>query len=99
MCFLLIYSKPYNHSKYRILNSKSIGRFFLTQFSSRVTRKREKERKMHMRNLMSNILSEKRKIFYIRVLRNVFPKILIVWKFPDHLIVFGENGENMHIGI
>ena len=72
-CFLLIYSKPYNHSKTRILNSKSIGRFFLTQFSSHVTRKRENERSMHMRNVISNIRSEKTKIFHVRVSRIVSP--------------------------
>ena len=52
-----------------------------------------------MRNLMSDTQSEKTKIFLIRVMRNLFPKISIVWTFPDHLIVFGENEVQTDIGI
>ena len=93
------YNKSYDHSKFIIRISESIGRFFLARFPRHMTQKSKKERKTHMRNLMSDTQSEKTKIFLIRVMRNLFPKISIVWTFPDHLIVFGEKEVQTHIGI
>ena len=52
-----------------------------------------------MHDLISNNRSEKPKVFHIRVMRNLFSKIVIVWTFPDHLIVFGEKKEQKHIDI
>ena len=42
--FHMIYNKPYNHQKFQIMISESIGRFFLTRFPSHVTRKPKKEK-------------------------------------------------------
>ena len=46
---------------------------YFSQFLSHVTRKREKERSVHMRNVISNIRSEKTKSFHVRVLRILSP--------------------------
>ena len=40
-CFLLIYRKPYEGSKFKIRISKSIGRFCLTRCPGHVTRKQK----------------------------------------------------------
>ena len=78
-CILLIYSKPYEGSKFKIRISKSIGRFFLTRFPGHVTRKGVKGKNNGIYNLISNIQSEKTTIFHVRVLR--FPSVayLILW--------------------
>ena len=40
--FHMIYNKSYNHQKFKIMISESIGRFFLTRYSSHATRKQKK---------------------------------------------------------
>ena len=77
--FLLIYSKPYKGSKFKIRISESIGRFFLTRFPGHVTRKREKGKNIRMRSSNENMKSEKTKIFHVRVARYVFLAVLIIW--------------------
>ena len=78
-CFLLIYDKPYNRSKFRTIISKSIGRFPPTRFPGHVTRKWKKGRNNRMRNSISNTQSETMKIFHIRMSRFPFSVYLIIW--------------------
>ena len=77
--FHMIYNKSYDHLKFKIMISESIGRFFLTRLSSHVNRKRKRGKSNGICNSISNIPSEITKIFYVRILR--FPSVAysIIW--------------------
>ena len=77
--FHMIYNKSYDHQKFKIMISESIGRFFVTRFPSHLTRKRRKGNNNRMRNLINNNQSEKTKFFRIRMSRFPWPADFIIW--------------------
>ena len=96
-CFLLIYDKPYNRSKFRIRISKSIGRFFLTRFPGHVTRKRKRKEISTFVIKLQKGKTKKRKFSVSESWIVYFFRISSYGKFPDLRIRFCEKRTNKHL--
>ena len=81
--FLLIYNKPFNQFKFRILVFKVYRKIFLIRIFSHVTRKRKKEEICACVIQLVIVRAKKRKFFMSEYWESYPRVILIVWTFPD----------------